>query len=152
MLIEFQGPKTRPQTDGICMINFQHVTTFPFHSHGIYNFLIPKISISNSSKLFILPYYYKDMGTQCFIFFFCLQARIKKQSVSRMFERGIVLYRNVNNVLTDDIGALIQLFGESHGRYAYLLSCVAIQTFKVFIYSFPLLLKIGIKMAQPPQT
>ena len=32
----------------------------------------------------------------------------------------------VNNVLMEDIEAIIHLFGESHGRYAYFFSCVEI--------------------------
>ena len=41
-------------------------------------------------------------------------------------ESAYIEMEYVNNVLMEDIEAMIHLFGESHGRYAYLLSCAEI--------------------------
>ena len=41
-------------------------------------------------------------------------------------ESAYIEMEYVNNVLMEDIEAMIHLFRESHGRYAYLLSCVEI--------------------------
>ena len=41
-------------------------------------------------------------------------------------ESAYIEMEYVNNVLMEDIEAMIHLFGESHGRYAYFFSCVEI--------------------------
>ena len=39
-------------------------------------------------------------------------------------ESAYIEMEYVNNVLMEDIEAIIHLFGESHGCYAYFFSCV----------------------------
>ena len=89
------------------MIYFQHVTTLPFHSHAtaFTIFLRAKLSIKKVLGGAVSMYELRNS----------LSLRCLKE------DSAYIEMEHVNNVLMEDMEAMIHLFGVSHCRYGYLV-------------------------------